>query len=141
MSGLSSYSVEKESGILIQHFRGPVNMDDIIAGWDSLFRRNIVNHNLSGIISDYTFASLEVEMKDLLSMKKFFLSNAKLLKNLRLAQVIDSPKIVLPQLFENENPDFSTRAFSTLDAAKKWILETGDDNSADKSGSTSFPAV
>jgi len=124
MENENRYQYKMDDGIVIQYFKGPVNIDDIISSWDNLFRKEIVHPGLKGVISDFTGAGLDIEMKDLLTMREFLLKNSKLVKSLCLAQVVDSPKIVMPLYFENENPEFTTRGFSTLEAAKMWILDS-----------------
>lgn len=86
-----------------------------------MIENKLINKNYIGIISDFREANFLTKQDDLLSLKDLFLKYTETLGHLKFAQIIITPEIAQTMLFESENPDVTTRSFSTIQAAKNWI--------------------
>ena len=119
-----NYSVEyntNDINILIRTFKGPGTMDDIISSWEYVINNGLITKNHKGVISDFRDTNTQIELADCEKLSNFFKENIDVFKDLKMAQIIDSPLIAFPILFEKYYPDFKSRPFSTMKAATNWI--------------------
>lgn len=79
--------------------------------------------NYIAVISDYRGTDLHIGFDDFSKLANFLHENINLFKNLKMAQIIDTPLIAFPIYFGEQYPEFKTRPFSTIEAAKDWILQ------------------
>ena len=117
------YKNKEDLTILTRIFKGIVNMTDVLASWNDVIKNRMLTQNHKGVISDYREATLQVEAEDLVELAKFFSENINVFRDLKLATVIDSPKITIPMLFKMSNPEIISYYFSTLEAANNWIKQ------------------
>lgn len=120
-----NYSVEYKSDeddiILTKSFKGTVTMSDIISSWEHVINNKLITQNQRGIISDYRGINWQAEIEDLDELENYCKENINFFKNLRIAVLVDSPKIVLPIIFKRKCPEIKTMPFNTIRAATDWI--------------------
>ena len=111
-------------GIMTRKFYGKVNADYIIDSFVYLIDNNLIKENCIGIISDFRNATIKMDIKEFKKVIAFIKQNKKSV-NLKLAAIVDTPnKSVFP--FLAQSFDMLVRPFSTIEAAKKWIISEDD---------------
>jgi len=73
------------------------------------------------VISDLSSSDLTFDLKDLRTIQAFYKQEANVFTRIMMAQVIDSPSIIYPKIFEKEQSEFKTKGFSTVKAAFDWM--------------------
>lgn len=116
-----SYNYDSNSHILIRTFKGDVNINDIIESWNHVIKANLITKRCKGVISDLSEANLILHTEDKNKIFKYYNENIEVFGNFKMAQIIDSPEIVHPMIFNKEYPEFKCRACSTFETAKEWI--------------------
>lgn len=106
---------------LIRTFRGVITMDDILSTWEHIFTKNLITEKHRGVITDYRNCIPEVDIEDTREFENFFKLNFKNFKGLKIAAVIDSPKIAIAMILKNNIPNIKLESFSTMRGAKNWI--------------------
>lgn len=48
--------------ILVRHFKGKVNAEDIIASWNHMISENLISNDMKGVLNDFTSCKLEMNM-------------------------------------------------------------------------------
>lgn len=110
-----------EDSIIIRTFYGDVTIEELISSLEFMIKNNFFT-NKKGIISDFSKANFLVNQEDLLLLKGLFLKHYTILGKIRFAQIINTPKIAHTMLFESKNSDVRTRSFSTIQAARTWVI-------------------
>ncbi len=108
--------------ILIRSFKGYTTREEIILSWHEMVDQNMIKPGYIGIISDYTDAQLKIKVDDLKSFIQFFKNHKHVFSGFKIAQVISNQGVVFPIDFEDEEHNFKSRSFLTLEEAKHWIL-------------------
>lgn len=117
------YHENKKLRILIRIFKGTVTVTDIFDSWEYLIPNYLVNKNYLGVISDFRECNLQIGNDVCEQFERFFTDRLVVFKNLKLAQIIDTPSIAFPLLFGIESTKVQSQPFSTLEAAMQWILK------------------
>lgn len=113
----------EDSTILLRTFSGITNLDFILDSWKRDIEKGIVSTSLHGVISDFTNAKTLFSLKDLRQLQVYYREEYEIFGSFKMAQVIDSPSIIYPKIFEKEEKKFVSKGFSTLDAALAWIIQ------------------
>lgn len=108
--------------ILTRTFSGKVTMSSIISSWKDVLTKKLITEGHKGVISDYRGTDILVSEEDIVTLEKFFQEHIEIFRNLRMAQLVDTPKIIYPILFNIGYPNFHSKPFSTIEAAKMWII-------------------
>ncbi len=117
------YSEDTNLKILTRTFKGIVTMTDIISSWEHVINDIPISNFQKGGISDYRGTDLRINIDDVYKLKNYFAANINIFKNLKTAQLVDTPTIALPMFFQMIFPDFQSKPFSTVEAAIYWINE------------------
>jgi len=117
------YKSIDDGKVLIRTFKGTITVDDIISSWKHILEQILILEKHKGVITDYRESDelSTIKFEDTKDIKKYIEENFEVFKNLKLAVVIDSPKIVVPILFMDDFPQLNMEIFSTMRAAKHWI--------------------
>lgn len=114
-----------DQNILIRKHLGKVTLGEIIRDLDQV-REEYKDKNLRGIVGDYNGSDyIDVYVEDVEKIRNYFDSYPEFFKNLKMAIIVDSPKIVIPMLlsaFEYNNSNFKLQSFSTKIAGINWVL-------------------
>ncbi|NQV37524.1 MAG: hypothetical protein HQ509_05910 [Candidatus Marinimicrobia bacterium] len=95
------YKSNGDGNILIRTFKGTVTVDVILSSWEYVISNNLITQNHIGVISDFRETNLLVRRESVKIFENFYDENIQLFKELKLAQIIDSPKIIFPLVLEN----------------------------------------
>ncbi|MFC2129777.1 hypothetical protein ACFLQX_03235 [Bacteroidota bacterium] len=123
MDPIVEYSTISNSKVLIRTFKSLGTMNHIIDSWQYVIDHKILEENQIGVISDFRDADLQVNMTDLELLKNYYNSHSELFGKIKVAQVVDSPKIVYPILYELKNSKYNSKPFSKLEATIDWVQE------------------
>jgi len=113
---------DKENGIIIRQFSGKVVVETVIASWVEIFNLLKDDTSIKGILSDFSQADFQLDPPDLKTLMQYLRSNYDFFRNVRLAVVIDNPKVAIPMIASTEYPEFKIQAFSTSKAAMEWLI-------------------
>lgn len=108
--------------IIIRDFKKGATVECILKTYEYIFDNNLLTPNIKGIISDYRNCDITFSLKDLEQLEGFHKNNPSILMSVKLAYVIDTPDIVYGIIFSMKQKYNTSKSFSTLDAAKHWIL-------------------
>jgi len=113
-----------DSRILIRTFKGRIRFSDVFESWDYLVRNDKIGPEVIGILNDFIYAELIMNRDNLVQLMSYFQENSEIFERIKLAVVMMSPEsIVLPVIASQNYPQFKIEAFSTLDAAEKWLRQ------------------
>ena len=112
-----------EDNYLIRNFYGIFHANEIIESWEYLIRTKLKENKYIGILNDFTHANLKMELEDLEQILGLFKKNMHIFKDLKLAVIMTTPDNIIFPVFAKETSLFTISAFTTLEAAKKWILK------------------
>ena len=122
------YKSDEVVNILTRTFKGDVTMTDVISSWEYIINNRLITQTHKGVISDYSEACIQSDIEDIAKLKNLVIENIDIFQNLKLAVIINSPKIIIPMLFQYECSNIDTKPFSTIDAAIDWINEINTKN-------------
>lgn len=112
-----------EGKYLIRRFHGVFNKDELLESWKHLVENTLQEKSYDGILNDFCDAQIKMEINDLEYLMDFFRQNMSIFQNLKLAVVMTSPDNIIFPLFAKKTSPFNIAAFTTLNAAQKWILD------------------
>ena len=111
-----------DSKILIRTFKGRISFSDVLESWDFLVRNDRIGPEVTGILNDFIYAELLMDRENLDQLMAYFQDHAEIFERIKLAVVMIMPEnIVLPVLASQYYPQFKIEAFSTIEAAEKWL--------------------
>ena len=96
-------------------------MNHIIESWQYVIDHKLLGENQIGVISDFREVDFQIAMTDLELLKNYYDSHSELFERIKVAQIVDSPRIVYPILYDLQYSKYNSRPFSTLEAAIDWI--------------------
>lgn len=110
--------------IIIRDFKKGANVQCIIDTWNYILEHNMITPTTKGVISDYRNCDIDCTVEEISNnIQNFHKENPEILSKVKLAHIIDTPDIVYSMLFDIEHPRDKSRSFSTLCAAKQWMLK------------------
>ncbi len=116
------YDYDKESETIFRCLCGDVFLENNIETWNELFSKYDLS-KIKGIINDFSNANMRMEISEISTLLEFLNSKLKNLPHLKIAVLSIKPEIVVfPTLAANNFPLLNIRPFSTIEAAKMWIL-------------------
>ncbi len=115
------YNYNEKDQILIRTFSGTIQISDMLSSWVKTIYHKLTLYECKGIITDFMQANINIEVDEIEVLEKLFLDNYETLKHIKIAQITDSTKVILPLLFKNKHPEFQLCPFSTKEAAYNWV--------------------
>lgn len=95
---------------------------DIVESFNHMINTGMLNNDSIGLITDISDSVIDLDMADLEKMTSFISTN-KLLSKMKIAVVGNSPdKILFPTLANFKIGDLLI-PFSSIEAAREWIIE------------------
>ncbi|PLX22738.1 MAG: hypothetical protein C0597_01990 [Marinilabiliales bacterium] len=117
------YLFDKQSGILYKTYFGEITLYDITSSWDRAIQNNIIPNETKGFILDYREAFFRIKTNETSGIAEYYRNNLKVFNNMRIAIITESHKdIIVPILVKEEDFNYSSRPFSTIEAAVSWIV-------------------
>jgi hypothetical protein len=109
---------------MFKFYFGNITIDDIISSWDYAIENKIIPLETNGFIVDYRNAHFNFPIKEYHRISQYFKDHLNIFGNKRIAVITENPRdIVIPTLVEKEDEGYSSRPFSTVQAAVHWILD------------------
>ncbi len=116
-----------DNKILVRSIRGKADFEEIFDSWKDLINEDYFAPPVIGMINDYCGAELKVDISDMKKIKVLLEDYPDIFKSVKIAVVVDSFKnIVYPMIVEKVSEQANVRPFSTVKAARDWILDIID---------------
>ena len=107
--------------IIFRKFAGDVYVEDIIQSWEELLKSRTLTPAHRGVINMVGNCNLHLNPDSFETLMKYLKANP-VLSRLKLAVVCDTARnIVFPMMAEEEEHTLKVRAFTTIEAALKWV--------------------
>ncbi|URW80456.1 hypothetical protein [Xiashengella succiniciproducens] len=117
-----SYYFDEERGILFKTYYGPITIEDINSSWKFAFHEGLIPHRMKGFVLDYRSANFDVEPERHTEIAAFYKRHIEVFGGYKIAIVTEAPRdIVIPVLVEMHDEGYSSRPFSTMEAAISWV--------------------
>ena len=113
----------EENNYIIRVFHGTLSFSDIFSSWEYLIEEKLKKHNYIRVINNFRDAKLNMSTDDIEQLMKLLKNNFKLFVKLKLAVITTSPDNIIFPLLAQRNSPFNIQVFSTISAAKKWMLQ------------------
>ena len=113
----------EENNYIIRVFHGTLSISDIFSSWEYLIEEKLKRNNYIGVINDFSDSKLNMSTNDIEQLMKLLKNNFKIFVKLKLAVITTSPGNIIFPLLAQRNSPFNIQAFSTVSAAKKWMLQ------------------
>ena len=108
--------------ILVRDFTGKVGVQDIIKSWDYIIEHKLIEDTTKGVINNLSACDLQMNLESFDTLIAY-LKEQKQLSSLKLAVICDNPRtIVFPTLGEAKERSLQIKPFSTMEAARNWVL-------------------
>ncbi len=113
------YSLE----ILFKYYYGQITIEDIESSWEYAFENHLIPKEKKGFILDYRNSNFKLKIDEHTAISDFYKKHLDIFGGFKIAILTENPKdIVIPILVESQDEGYSSRPFSTLEAAIDWIL-------------------
>jgi len=121
--GEIEYSTENTSkgNIVTRVFIGSISKSEIVESFEYLVKNNLLTDQSCGMITDISNSKLDIDLSDLERITDF-IKNNKTLSKVKIAVVAESPEKVLFTTLANFKVGDSLMPFSSIEAAKEWML-------------------
>lgn len=117
-----SYYFDEERGILFKTYYGAITIEDINSSWEFAFREGLILEIKCGFVLDYRKASFDVVPVRHVEIAAFYKRHIEVFGGYKIAIVTEAPRdIVIPVLVEMHDEGYSSRPFSTIEAAIAWV--------------------
>lgn len=118
----TKYEFDSSLGILYKFYFGEITIVDITNTWEYAINNNIIPENTKGFILDYRNANFKIKEGELSQISNYYRNHLSIFGNKKIAIITENPKdIVVPFLVETEDDGYSSRPFTSTNAAIKWI--------------------
>lgn len=115
------YTYSEDKLVLIRTFIGTVYLKDVLDSWYFIFDNNLLTSKQLGVVSNYSEAIFEINVRNMYELKVFHEKHESWFSNIKLDQVITSPKIHAPVFYKGKfNAEF-TGHFSNIYNAIEWV--------------------
>lgn len=118
-----TYHFDSSLCILFKTYYGLVTIEDINASWEYAFENDLIPKEKIGFVLDYRNAHFNIDAKRHSEIADFYKKHIDIFGGYNIAIVTQEPKdIVIPVLVEMHDNGYTSRPFSTLEAAIAWVL-------------------
>lgn len=123
MEGKYKYHFNSTLGILFKTYYGLISIEDIESSWEDAFKNDVIPKENKGFVLDYRESSFNINPNQFSAIADFYKKHIDQFGNRKIAILTESPKdIVIPMLVETKDEGYSSKPFSTLQAAIDWVL-------------------
>lgn len=118
------FEFNQENGILHKHYLGEITFKDIESSWKYAFENNLIPETVKGFILNYQKAHFKMEVEEHVKIADFYKQNLDKFGNYKFAIITNNPHdITIPVMVSNKDDGYESKPFSTVEGAKKWILD------------------
>lgn len=123
MENKFEYKFNNSTGILFKTYYGLITIEDIESSWKYAFENGLIPKEKKGFILDYRNSNFNIKIDEHISIVNFYKKHLKIFGNYKIAILTLEPSdIVIPILVKSKDEGYSSRPFSTPEAAIAWIL-------------------
>lgn len=117
------YHFNSSLGILFKTYYGLITIEDIESSWEYAFKNDLIPKEIKGFILDYRNSNFNIRTDRYTAIADFYKKHIDIFGNFKIAILTEEPRdIVIPILVESQDEGYSSRPFSTLEAAIDWVL-------------------
>lgn len=117
------YHFNSSLGILFKTYYGQITIEDITSSWEYAFKKDLIPKETKGFIMDYRNSNFNIKTDRFSEIADFYKKHLDVFGNFKIAILTDDPRdIVIPMLVESKDDGYSSRPFSTVEAAISWVL-------------------
>ena len=117
------YQFDSSQGILFKYYYGLITIEDIVSSWEYAFENGLIPKEVKGFILDYRKSNFNINIPEHTAIADFYKKHIDIFGGFKIAIITEDPRdIIIPVLVETKDEGYSSRPFSTLDAAIKWVL-------------------
>jgi len=117
------YQFNNSLGILFKTYYGLITIEDIESSWEYAFENGLIPKEKKGFILDYRNSNFNIKINEHTLIANFYKKHINIFGNYKIAIITEEPRdIVIPMLVESQDEGYSSKPFSTLEAAIAWIL-------------------
>lgn len=118
------YHFDQSTGILFKVYFGDITLKDIVETWDQGIENNLIPADNKGFIVDYRKARILIGDDDRPGIAEYFKDHLDVFGGKKIAVVTEDYRdIIQPILVMELDEGYSSRPFSTIEAATGWILD------------------
>jgi hypothetical protein len=110
-----------QDNVIFRRFSGDVDVKMVISSWDYIFDYVSEIDCYKGVITDFLEANLMMDVPDLEVLMEYMNDKLEVFRKLKLAVLIDNPKVILPILAGRRKFEYRIRPFVTEKAAISWV--------------------
>lgn len=109
--------------IFYKIYYGPITIKDIYSTWDEIINENFIPLNTTRFILDYSCANFNFPVSDHHLIPEYYKDNIDTFINSKIAVLTQNPKdIVIPILVMEKDKGYTSKPFSTEEAALNWLV-------------------
>ena len=117
------YQFDSSLGILFKYYYGLITIEDIESSWKYAFENGLIPKEVKGFILDYRNSNLNINIAEHTAIADFYKKHIDIFGNFKIAVLTEGYRdIVVPFLVETKDDGYSSKPFSTLEAAIWWVL-------------------
>ncbi|NQU52023.1 MAG: hypothetical protein HQ522_05745 [Bacteroidetes bacterium] len=118
------YRYNHEEQILYKFYYGAISLEEIKSSWIHAFENNLIPKETKGFILDYRKATFDMRINEYPGISDFYKDNLAVFRNKKIGILSDKPEtVVVVMMVESKDDGYYSRPFSTLEAAKAWVLD------------------
>ncbi|TDN97735.1 hypothetical protein [Sunxiuqinia elliptica] len=123
MSEKFKYQFDSSLGILFKYYYGLISIKDIESSWEYAFENGLIPKETKGFILDYRKSNFNIKIDEHTVIAEFYKKHLDVFGNFKIAILTEEYRdIVIPILVKTKDEGYSSRPFSTLEAAIEWVL-------------------
>lgn len=109
--------------ILFKYYFGLITISDIMESWNYALENNLIPKKTKGFVLDYRNANFNLDLDEYIEIPNFYKKNLDIFGNKKIAIITENANdIVVPMLVETKDEGYSSKPFSTFEAAINWVL-------------------
>jgi hypothetical protein len=109
--------------IFYKKYKGKISVEDVISSWKKNIENFEIPEETNGFILDYTEAEMDFGFDKYNRIPQFYGSNLATFGSKPIAIVVTTPEnTVFPYLISLEDSGYRSCPFSSVAAARRWIL-------------------
>ena len=117
------YEFDRKTGILFKYYYGEISIYDITSSWEYAIEHKMIPAETKAFILDYRKASFHLKDGEYVEIPKFYREHLEVFGNSKIAILTENYRdIVIPVLVEQEDQGYSSKPFTTREAAIRWVL-------------------
>jgi ribosomal protein L5 len=114
-------TIEVQNDVIFRRFHGEVRIDDMIDSWKEILTLYDDLSCYKGIVTSFMDAEIQSGVNSLNIMVEFFKDQVDRISGMKVAIVMDTPKVTSTIIMNQKMKHLHIRPFSSETAALEWI--------------------